>query len=228
LSNQLLSHQRLGAGFCTYVLACPLAWMLVTEWGPGYVQLVSSSSDMRRPDAHQGAAWESRPVRVLAEPQWHRLSLQGDMGWGSAAALERALREYPQTQVLELESPGGFVHESDLMVDLVQLHGLDTLARGRCASACTEVFLAGRRRFVGPQARFGFHQSGYEGRAQDTQWSTTEYEASILYRAKGVSADFAAQALNTSYYGLWRPPLLEVKRAHFATHWWSERPPEYD
>jgi hypothetical protein len=227
LSNQLLSGQRLYAGFFTFMLAFQLSWMLLTDWAPNYLQLVFDSAAARRPDVRQIEAWENRPMHLLAQPQLHRLVMSGDIGWGSAAALERALAEHPQTKVLELESYGGFVHESNLLVNLVQLHGLDTLVRGRCDSACTEVFLAGRDRYIGPQARFGFHQSGYQGRADDTQWSSAEYESSIFYRAQGVSADFTAQALNTSYYGLWRPQLLEVKRAHFATHWWSERPAEY-
>jgi hypothetical protein len=124
---------------------------------------------------------------------------------------------------MEVESSGGYVREADQIVDLIRKHGLDTLVRGKCYSACTEIFLAGNKRYVGPQARFGFHQSGYEGRGKDTQWSITEYESSIFYRGKGVSQQFMDQALNTSYYDLWRPDVYDVKVSGFATNWWSER-----
>jgi hypothetical protein len=99
--------------------------------------------------------------------------------------------------------------------------------RERCASACTDVFLAGEHRYVDVDAKFGFHQSGYKGRPRDTQWSIAEYMTSIDFRAKGLPEPFISKALNTSYYDLWRPDVLELKTSGFATAWWSERGPEY-
>jgi ATP-dependent protease ClpP protease subunit len=119
------------------------------------------------------------------------------------------------------------VHEENLIVDLIQVNNLDTLVLGKCASACTGAFLAGNRRYVGPEAKLGFHQAGYRGRPQDTQWDIPEYESSILYRAKGVAQDFSPEALNASYYSLWKPDVYDVKQSGFATNWWSERPKEF-
>jgi hypothetical protein len=137
--------------------------------------------------------------------------------------MEAALTAHPDIRLVEIESPGGYVHEMNLIVDLLRKHHMDTLVRGKCASACTEIFLAGERRYVGPEARFGFHQSGYAGRNRDTVWSISEYESSILMREKGVDEKFIHNALNTSYYDLWKPHVYDIKRDGFATHWWSER-----
>ena len=178
--------------------------------------------------AVQPQTWQKHPAIVIGVPELHRLSLTGDLGWGSAKALTQAIDAHPELQLIELDSTGGVVHEANVMADLIQKRNLDTLVRGKCASACTELFLSGRRRFVGPDARFGFHQSGYAGRKHDTVWSITEYESSIFYRSKGVSQKFADIALNESYYSSWRPHVIDVKRSGFATDWWSDRPKEYE
>jgi ATP-dependent protease ClpP protease subunit len=105
---------------------------------------------------------------------------------------------------------------------------MDTLVLETCASACTELFVSGRRRFVGPKARFMFHQSGYEGRPKNAVWDIPEYESSILLRAQGVAQNFADAALNEPNHGAWWPHVVDVKRSGFATHWWSDRPAEYN
>jgi hypothetical protein len=169
--------------------------------------------------------WRRHALEVTPLPEMRRFSVQGDVGWGSARALEAAIAAHPEIRLLEIESPGGLVHEASLIVELVKKHHLDTLVRGKCYSACTVIFLAGERRFVGPQARFGFHQAGFEGREHDLKWSICEYEVSILMREQGVSEHFMQRALNTSYYDLWRPPVSDVKASGFATHWWSARDP---
>ncbi len=160
-------------------------------------------------------------------PELKRFKVAGPISEGSAKILESSIVRHPEIRLVELESPGGFVREAELMVLLLREHQLDTLVQGKCYSACTEVFLAGKRRFVGTDASFGFHQSGYTGRPLDTQWSITEHESAIFYRERGVSREFSQIALNTSYYGLWRPHVYDVKISGFATHWWSERPHDY-
>lgn len=228
MSNRLLSKQRLVAALIVFLIPCPIAWQLVSSWSVGFVQSVNHELAVSARSSRQVEQWEHRPINVMAFPELHRLSVTGDIGWGSAKALAKVLENYPDIHLIELESPGGFVHEANLIVDHIQKREMDTLVRGRCMSACTELFLAGKRRFVGPDARFGFHQAGFEGRDRNTEWSISEYESSIFYRSKGVSQDFADKALNTSYYSLWKPHVLDVKLKGFATDWWSERPKEYE
>ena len=129
--------------------------------------------------------------------------------------------------MIELNSKGGYVSEMNRLVSIVESNHLHTFVREMCAIACTEIFLAGERRYIGPDAKFGFHQSGYKGRPHDTRWSIHEYMSSIDFRAKGLSEPFIGQALNTAYYDLWRPDVLELKRSGFATAWCSDRGSEY-
>lgn len=197
---------------------------IATAWIPEFARSAHEDwTQVWHPAATNAESWSQKPLQILVLPELQRISATGSFGWGSAKALEAAIKENPNIHLLEVESKGGYVHEADLIVNLIQKHGLNTLARGKCYSACTLIFLAGQRRYVGPEARFGFHQSGYKGRERDTEWRSSEYESALFFRGQGVRQDFMDTALNTSYYDLWRPHIYDVKTAGFATHWWSER-----
>jgi hypothetical protein len=230
-SLMLLSAQRIwasvpafAAGFVSlmWTLGTLLPATLETTW-----DVAVEAYEKQCQNAVDGASWRNQAWTVLAIPEIKRLVATGDIGKGSAKALALAIAQHPELTLVEFESLGGLVHEEDLVIDLIRKHKMDTLVLGRCASACTGVFLAGNRRFVGPDARFGFHQSGYAGRPKDTEWSIVEYETSIFYRERGVKDDFAQQALATSYYALWKPHVDDVKASGFATEWWTQRPVQY-
>jgi hypothetical protein len=219
-----LERNRMARAMVLFLVSIQGFWWVVTDWTPMLLKSTHEDwTEVWHPMASESRSWSKKPLQVLPLPELHRFSVTGGVGWGSAKAVEAAIAAHPEIRLMEIESTGGYVREADLIVDMVRKHGLDTLVRGKCLSACTEIFLAGSKRYVGPDARFGFHQSGYSGRERDTQWSITEYESSILYREKGVAKEFMDQALNTSYYDLWRPHVLDVKDSGFATHWWSER-----
>jgi hypothetical protein len=61
---------------------------------------------------------------------------------------------------LVLDSPGGYAGAADRVRDAVLNHGrVDVVVPGYniCASACTSIFAAGRRRAAGENAQFMFH-----------------------------------------------------------------------
>lgn len=229
MSMTMLSRGALCRAFAVFCIACSASCWVATGWAVEWIQYAHADwRKYKNSVAPAEPSWTQHALDVLPIPELHRFVLSGDMGWGSADALERALTAHPEIHLLELESSGGLVYEKNKLVALVQRHRLDTLVRGMCYSACTSVFLAGERRFVGPDAKLGFHQSGYAGRPKNTTWDSPEYELAIFYRERGISDAFMHQALNTSYYNLWLPDALSAKRAGFATQWWSDRPKEYD
>jgi hypothetical protein len=230
-SNCLLSENRMTAAMLVYVSACWSAWQVGSFVVPEMLDSVGNLSKRIVEEREYLAAIQEdnkrQPWRVTAQPELHRIIAEGGIGHGSADALERVVREYPELRLIELNSKGGYVSEMNRLVAIVENNHLDTFVREKCASACTDVFLAGKHRYVDVDAKFGFHQSGYKGRPRDTEWSITEYMTSIDFRAKGLPEPFIKKALNTSYYDLWRPDVMELKRSGFATAWWSDRGPEY-
>lgn len=224
---RLLHHNRLTVAALTFAVAVAgTAWTaaLFAAGAEGLHVLASkavmpSQARARLPHPKLGQPWT-----VVAHPELQRILATGLVGLGSAKALEQVILANPDIRVLQLESPGGLVVEETALAALVQAHGLDTLVMRGCHSACTDVFLAGRTRYITPAARFGFHQAGYDGMPQSVEWGYTEYEAAIEYRRAGVAEPFLAQALNTPYQSMWYPHVLDLMESGFANRWWSERP----
>lgn len=204
----------LGAGWLTLECSLDVARTLSYPWRAAAARAADSCDRSDR-------EWVHRPWSVLAMPELGRIVATGSIGEGSAAELQRVLRQYPQLRLLELDSPGGLVREMWKLEEMVARHQLDTLVLGRCASACTSLFLAGQRRYIGAQARFGFHRAGYCGMPPNRPWTTTDYMTSIDYRAKGLDEAFIQEALDAPFEGLWMPAPWQLKRAGFATHWWD-------
>jgi hypothetical protein len=88
------------------------------------------------------------------------IRIDGLLGPGVATGFERALADHPQVRRLVIESYGGLVDQSLELARSIVAHGLDVEVDQHCASACLVPFLAGARRYAGPQALFGFHSPG--------------------------------------------------------------------
>lgn len=225
-----LMHDRLVAALVTYLLSIGQATLLISLIVLRYVNINEEPVTANRDVVHC-APREKReadlPWTVMAIPELNQIVASGTIGTGSAKALEKVIAENPNLHLLSLESLGGYVREKEMIIELVRKHTLDTLVLSKCASACTGIFLAGGRRFVTPETRFGFHRSGYCGMPRNAPWATPEYMTSIHYREQGVAENFIAKALDAPFESLWVADSLELLRGGFATNWWFDRPPEY-
>lgn len=91
------------------------------------------------------------------------LYLKGKVGVGSTLALKAALEQNPDIRRVVLRSPGGLVVEGMGMAQLVKTRQMETVVLGECASACTLVYVAGSKRWLGPKGVLGFHRSYIPG-----------------------------------------------------------------
>jgi hypothetical protein len=68
-------------------------------------------------------------------------------------------------RIMRLNSPGGIPNIAYGVADLLRKFEFDTeiADRGLCASACTYIFLGGRKRYIGDKSRFGVHQHSRDG-----------------------------------------------------------------
>lgn len=170
---------------------------------------------------------ERRPVEVRADPQLGRIVLRGRVGFGSSEALEKVLLANRQLTLIELESPGGYAVEGFRMAELITRYGLDTVAFGDCASACTLLFAAGGVRHLGPDAELGFHRSGTKYGPVGEGWSATDHAMADYYAQRGVTQEFIHKALTPSIRDLWVAPHAEQYVAGYASLRWSERKSGY-
>jgi len=151
-----------------------------------------------------------------------RLSLAGEMGFGTTRLVRDALKRHPGIKGIELSSPGGSAAEGFALSGLVRGRDLDTYVRSDCASACVLVFASGHERLAAPSARFGLHRSGVEWQRGDREVSLTDREMEQLFRERGVADDFIVKVLQTPFHNLWVPTLAEVMVSGLATGTWQD------
>ena len=113
------------------------------------------------------------------------------------------------------------------LVELVERYRLDTVSLESCASACTLVLNAGMDRYLGPNAKVGFHRSGYIGVYEDNGWTDTDFRIADFYRRHGSNEEFISQALKEPMFRIWWAPHEEMYAAGFASAAWADRKSGY-
>jgi hypothetical protein len=223
LSRRFFAERRFGMAPFALGLACLAFWFIASKVlvFTALTTLEYYQAQTERAACAAGQVRFPQPAKIVVVADGGRLLLIGPLGRGSAATLAQVLGMYPTIKLLELNSPGGYVDEAGTMRRLIEREGVNTLVVERCASACTDVFLGGNRRYIVATANFGFHQSGHCALDRgDLTWGAREYENAGLYRRKQIQRSFALAALGTSYFSLWQPSADDVKDSGFATEWW--------
>src|ERR1700722_12369788 len=130
--------------------------------------------------------------------------------WAVPQNLMATLASAPGVRTVRLDSPGGYLQPALQAAEIIRARGLDTYVPRLCASACTVVFLAGKDRFLGPDARLGFHQAHAPG-------VPPAYFDALLretYQKAGVPDGFIDHVLRTPPQSIWFPdqPMLRALR----------------
>ncbi len=139
----------------------------------------------------------------------------GSFELGVTKKLTTLLEEQPGIRGIVFDSPGGHIYEGRGVAKLVQRHGLDTHVLGRCSSACTTAFIAGRTRSLGPEGRLGFHRhwmaADYPVYLVDAEAEMAEDLA--FYEAQGIVPAFLARVFAAPHDDLWFPSAEELLAA---------------
>lgn len=155
-------------------------------------------------------------ARLALSADGRILMVAGNLTSGTADRFARALADAPQVAAVTLDSDGGRIFEGQRMAELVQARGLDTRVDSHCASACTFVLIAGRRRVAGPDAQIGFHQPSFPGMgAEDSRLMVEEMRR--LYRQGGISDGFLDRVLRVAPQEMWYPAPRELIAARVIT-----------
>ncbi|MFM5917218.1 MAG: hypothetical protein ACKOOL_06755 [Novosphingobium sp.] len=189
---------------------------------------------------------QSKPVPALPAPVSNKtvprifLSADGETVYIVGAIMDDAflrfdalLQQAPKVKRVYLASPGGLTLEGRLIAALVRKRSLDTYVGNYCASACTQVFVAGRQRVLGPEGELGFHQAV----AVDEKGETSAVKAAsekrltplsvfgvngndtlrLAYEQAGIDGGFIAKALARGHDDMWLPTTGELTAAHVIT-----------
>jgi plasmid stabilization system protein ParE len=146
-------------------------------------------------------------ARFSISPDGRSLRLDGTIGMGDASRM-RALLDSEAARNLrriELVSPGGRLHEAELMAAALKPRGHEVRAVGDCASACTVVFLAGQPRQLTPGARLGFHRAS-TGTYNPVFEELANQQLEATYRDLGLPQPLIDKTLDTPSRSMWFAP----------------------
>lgn len=167
--------------------------------------------------------------RILVSEDGETVYFTGTFSEGSFLKFEAVLRDAPKAKRLVLGSIGGLTVEGRLIAALVRKRRLDTHVEFYCASACTQVFVSGRERVIGPRAKLGFHQAvvvDKEGLAKGVRPATERKlhptliygingndTLRLAYEQAGIDPAFIARVLDTRHAEMWTPEAKELLAA---------------
>ncbi len=150
------------------------------------------------------------------DAQTRTLWVRGEIVLGTAQDFLKALAAHPSVRTIGLISPGGYVHETQAMVDAILKRRLDTYAPGQCMSACVALFAAGEQRWVSEESEFGLHRSGHECR-EDSGPTQADLRVAQFLRDRGVSESVVDRFLETPNQEMWSPDIGTTLRSGLAT-----------
>ena len=197
-------------------LIVAVAVMLSQWWGlvlaanaPPEEELYSAKMDRLRAALYTMSIDEARQA----------VSFKGELTHGVTKRLAAYLADNTHLTALHLDSPGGNIFEARGLAKLVISAGLDTHVETNCSSACTIVFIAGRRRTLQPNARLGFHSYALMDAAKLPQFDVRAEEKrdADFFSQQGVSADFVSRLYDSPNQSIWFPARDELLRANVLT-----------
>lgn len=115
------------------------------------------------------------------------VELSGLVTYGLADKLAARLDANPGIHRIRLDSPGGLIRSASDAAQLIASHGLDTVVSKECSSACTIMFVAGKRRVLEGEGRLGFHDSHDPNPSRESTHSLRQVYATYRVDAKFIT-----------------------------------------
>lgn len=173
------------------------------------------------------------PARIYLSADGETVYIIGAIMDESFLRFDALLIGAPKVKTVFLASPGGLTLEGRLIAALVRKRRLNTYVEHYCASACTQVFVAGRERTIGPQGELGFHQAvELEAQSKTSELVTPIARPLTLmtvfgingndtlrlaYEQAGIDQAFIAKALACGHDDVWVPTIAELRQSHVIT-----------
>ena len=155
--------------------------------------------------------WGSGSVLVSSDKT--QLFLKGAITRALAVKFGDAVRKNPSVSLVHLEGSGGRLDAAMDIGKLIHRKMLDTRVDTKCASACSMLFLTGRKRIVGLNAQLGFHAPSVG--SSDSNLMLSEWVEMGLFF--GVSKTFIDKAYSVPNGSIWYPSLSELRSANAIT-----------
>jgi hypothetical protein len=153
--NRMLSRGGLAPTWGIFAALAVVVFAMTTQW-LGLYQMTIEKPANELFAAKMDRLRESH-YRLRVAQDGRSLSLEGTIELGMTKATAAILKREPRISRIELSSTGGNIFEARGMAALLLPLQLQTHVETECSSACTLVFMAGKQRTLGRNARLGFH-----------------------------------------------------------------------
>lgn len=141
--------------------------------------------------------------------------LKGDINYALHASFLKTLEDHENITTIALSSEGGIIFAARAIANKIMELNLDTKTNSDCFSACTLIFLAGKKRQLAENGQLGFHL--YATKTMLTA-SILDIEEQVekdkqYLRDRGVSEDFITTAYSTPPEEIWIPERIQLQNA---------------
>lgn len=153
------------------------------------------------------ALLETSQFKVSIDQTKQSITIDGELNYGSNAAVIDLLKRFPKTKRIEFNSEGGHIFAARSLAKQIAQRSLDTHTNSKCFSACTIAFIAGNRRTLAPNAHLGFHRYAFANRfAVQTVDAAAEQQKDLGYfHARGVQQEFLKRVYDAGHDTVWQP-----------------------
>jgi len=140
----------------------------------------------------------------------------GGIKYGLDRDLRQMLEAAPRVRVIHLDSVGGRQGEAAKLYRTIRDRGLATYVTNECLSACGNVFIGGRERWVSRSGKLGFHRGTFPGFDDDLADEEAVFDE-IQIRESGISREFVRLAAKVANKDMWYPKTEELLRYKVVT-----------
>jgi hypothetical protein len=121
--------------------------------------IAGGAEDPAVKDGQKTSPFTLTPPSIYVSADGSTLYLIGPVIYGTYFDFIRTIRENPKVKTIYLGSEGGTAVDGLLIANQVRRRGFDTHVGHYCASTCTQIFMAGKKRSADPFVQIGFHKS---------------------------------------------------------------------
>jgi hypothetical protein len=144
------------------------------------------------------------------------VEISGGFKYGLNDDFLRILNAAPRVEVVHLNSLGGRIGEAEKLYKTIKSRNLNTYTSSGCYSACTIAFVAGHERWLGQNAKLGFHAPTFPGMSREELLGADETQRRVMLAA-GIPTSFISKALSTPSSSMWYPSKEELLKSNVVT-----------
>ena len=136
--------------------------------------------------------------------------------------------KFTEIRKLKITGPGGDMDAARKIAEVLITHNIDTVAYGKCYSACTLIFLGGQSRTLEADAELGFHRQwvnptmhkkNFDALQDVMEWKNEFEYLTYIYNKlnsklvgdiqymddRGVAFNFIMRTISTEVFDMWTP-----------------------